>query len=330
MPASALNSWDEIEALDSGQKILILNFYAVWAEPCKALNEIFDRLADSYPNLSFISVEAEKAEEVTEKLNVTVVPTFIFIRNGITIDKVEGANGPELANKVIFYAQQNSPPPPNSSMKPGNENSSSIQSRLEKLVNYSPVMLFMKGTPTDPKCGFSSKIVEILKKENIQFDSFNILSDSEIREALKTYSNWPTYPQLYAKGQLIGGLDIVKELQENGQLLNAIPAECIKRESSLNQRLESLINRAPIMLFMKGTPEEPRCGFSAKIVKILKENNLSFSSFDILGDEDVRQGLKTYSNWPTFPQLYSKGKLIGGLDIVKELEDNGELLDALK
>jgi len=70
---------------------------------------------------------------------------------------------------------------------------------------------------------------------------------------------------------------------------------------------------------MKGTPDAPRCGFSNQIVEVLKVNDISFSSFDILEDNEVRQGLKEFSEWPTYPQLYIKGELMGGLDIVKEM-----------
>lgn len=83
------------------------------------------------------------------------------------------------------------------------------------------------------------------------------------------------------------------------------------------------------MVFMKGVPEAPRCGFSSQIVALLQRNKVEFGSFDILSDETVRNGLKAYSNWPTYPQLYAYGKLVGGLDIVKELEAEGELTDAL-
>ena len=83
------------------------------------------------------------------------------------------------------------------------------------------------------------------------------------------------------------------------------------------------------MLFMKGAPSAEKCGFSRQIVSLLEENGVKFGTFDILSDEEVRQGLKTFSNWPTYPQLYSKGKLIGGLDIIKELVEGGELKEAL-
>ena len=96
--------------------------------------------------------------------------------------------------------------------------------------------------------------------------------------------------------------------------------------SSLEERLRSLINKAAVMLFMKGSPDSPKCGFSRAIVDILRVNNIPFSSFDILTDEEVRAGLKTYSDWPTYPQLYVNGALIGGIDIVKELAAGEEPL----
>lgn len=84
-----------------------------------------------------------------------------------------------------------------------------------------------------------------------------------------------------------------------------------------------------VMLFMKGTPDTPRCGFSRRIVALLREQNVAFSSFDILGDDSVRAGLKELNNWPTFPQLIVKGEFVGGLDIVQEMVENGELKEIL-
>jgi len=251
------------------------------------------------------------------------VPSFVFIKNQTPFDTIEGANAPELANKVDKYSQVKT-----SSEKKTSETvdpKQQLNERLKKLLNFSPVMLFMKGTPTTPQCGFSNKVVELLNKEGIKFDSFNILNDEEVRQGLKEYSNWPTYPQLYIEGKLIGGLDIITEMAEDGELKKIVP-----KEKDLNSRLSELVNKAPVMLFMKGTPEAPQCGFSRKIVDILNNSKIEYSTFNILADEEVRQGLKTLSNWPTYPQLYSKGKLIGGLDIVKELEDDGQLLESLQ
>uniref|UniRef100_A0A665UA46 Glutaredoxin 3 n=1 Tax=Echeneis naucrates TaxID=173247 RepID=A0A665UA46_ECHNA len=100
--------------------------------------------------------------------------------------------------------------------------------------------------------------------------------------------------------------------------------------TDLNQRLKKLINASPVMLFMKGNKEAAKCGFSRQILEILNGTGVDYDTFDILQDEEVRQGLKTYSNWPTYPQLYVKGELIGGLDIVKELKESGDLASVMK
>ncbi len=87
----------------------------------------------------------------------------------------------------------------------------------------------------------------------------------------------------------------------------------------LHRRLSSLVSAAPVMLFMKGTPSVPQCGFSRQLVGILRERGVRYGFFNILADEEVRQGLKEFSDWPTFPQLYVDGELVGGLDIVGDL-----------
>ncbi|KAF7840271.1 monothiol glutaredoxin-S17 [Senna tora] len=207
--------------------------------------------------------------------------------------------------------------------------STGLTSRLRSLINSSPVMLFMKGTPDEPKCGFSRKVVDILRQENVHFESFDILSDEEVRQGLKVYSNWSSYPQLYIKDELIGGSDIVLEMQKSGELKKVLHEKGIVPAETLQDRLKKLTASSPVMLFMKGTPDAPRCGFSSKVVDALRGEGVSFGSFDILTDEEVRQGLKEFSNWPTFPQLYYKGELIGGCDIVMELRSNGELKSTL-
>jgi monothiol glutaredoxin len=90
-------------------------------------------------------------------------------------------------------------------------------------------------------------------------------------------------------------------------------------------RIVETIGKDRIMLFMKGNPAMPQCGFSAAVVGVLKEIGAPFGSYNILADQELREGLKEYSSWPTFPQLYVDGKLIGGCDIVRDLHAKGEL-----
>ena len=101
-------------------------------------------------------------------------------------------------------------------------------------------------------------------------------------------------------------------------------------EDATKQKIEKDVKGNKVFLYMKGTPESPQCGFSARVVDILKQRGASFSSFNILSDEKIRQGVKEYSDWPTFPQLYINGELIGGCDVVTELDETGELGNLLK
>lgn len=93
-----------------------------------------------------------------------------------------------------------------------------VNDRIKDHIESSPVVLFMKGTPQMPMCGFSSRTSEALKQCGHEFSYVNVILDSEIRETLPAYSDWPTFPQLYIKGELVGGCDIVMELHESGEL----------------------------------------------------------------------------------------------------------------
>jgi monothiol glutaredoxin len=90
--------------------------------------------------------------------------------------------------------------------------------RIKSQLSSSPVVLYMKGTPDFPQCGFSAAAVRALSAAGAQFTHVNIFEDPELREALKQYSNWPTYPQLYVNGELIGGSDIILEMYKSGEL----------------------------------------------------------------------------------------------------------------
>jgi len=91
------------------------------------------------------------------------------------------------------------------------------------------------------------------------------------------------------------------------------------------ERIASDIKSNDVVLFMKGTPVFPQCGFSAAVVQILTEVGVKFKSFDVLKDAELRQGVKEFSNWPTIPQLYVKGEFVGGCDIIREMHENNEL-----
>lgn len=95
--------------------------------------------------------------------------------------------------------------------------------------------------------------------------------------------------------------------------------------TDINERIQQTLASHPVLLFMKGNPDFPQCGFSAQAVAALRACDADFTSLNIFEDPEIREGLKTYSNWPTFPQLYVNGELVGGCDIVVEMYHSGEL-----
>jgi monothiol glutaredoxin len=100
--------------------------------------------------------------------------------------------------------------------------------------------------------------------------------------------------------------------------------------TNVNEKIKNIITKNDVVLFMKGTPEMPQCGFSMTVSNILKELKVKFSGINVLADPEIRQGIKDFSNWPTVPQLYVKGEFIGGCDIAKEMYEKGELQKILK
>ena len=100
-----------------------------------------------------------------------------------------------------------------------------IKDKIQKLIDSSPVMVFMKGTKLMPQCGFSNNVVQILNSLGIEFSTYDVLSDFEIREGIKQYSNWPTIQQVYLKGEFLGGSDILIEMYNSGELKEKIEIE---------------------------------------------------------------------------------------------------------
>ncbi|WP_338468134.1 Grx4 family monothiol glutaredoxin [Novosphingobium sp. ZN18A2] len=109
--------------------------------------------------------------------------------------------------------------------------SEDTNSRIEKVVKDHDVVLFMKGTPLFPQCGFSSRAVAILDHLGVAYESVDVLQDMEIRQGIKTYSDWPTIPQLYVKGEFVGGSDIMMEMFQAGELHQLMQDQAVKPAS---------------------------------------------------------------------------------------------------
>jgi Grx4 family monothiol glutaredoxin len=209
--------------------------------------------ATNPPRTAFFSLDAEEVSEVSENYDVTQVPLVVLQKNGQVVDSITGTDASKVRNAVEAHAgrpaaddaskasslppaQKVTRPPPsetgpsaaqangdvdtaaaaqNSAGEAQNGASKEdLHSRLGELVKAAPVMLFMKGTPSSPQCGFSRQTVALLREKGVRYGFFNILADDEVRQGLKEFSEWPTFPQVYVGGELVGGLDIVSWRRE--------------------------------------------------------------------------------------------------------------------
>lgn len=194
----------------------MIHFSAKWADQCQQMNTMLEEMShlEKYGDGDkYAWIEAEEVAEVSLSCDITAAPTILFYKNGKIIDKVEGAKIAEVQDKVQLHFVDKSSL--KSSDLPKEEK---LEDKLRRLINKAPCVLFMKGSPEQPRCGFSRTITNLLNEMNASYETFDILQDNTVREGLKKFSDWPTYPQLYIDGKLIGGLDIVQQMKESGEL----------------------------------------------------------------------------------------------------------------
>ncbi|CAE7184662.1 unnamed protein product [Rhizoctonia solani] len=215
------------------ERISLLNFWAEWAEPCKSMNQVVEELAKSNPQLLTLKIEADSNsnEDIAETFNIESVPTFLVLKGHNLLSRIDGADAPALTAAIKAHVRQapgglatsDKAPEAPEPMK-SEETEEELNERMRKLMNQSKVVLFMKGSPDAPRCGFSRQTVAILGEQNVEFTHFDILTDESVRQGLKVLNNWPTFPQIIANGELIGGLDVLKEMIESGEFKDVVAA----------------------------------------------------------------------------------------------------------
>jgi Grx4 family monothiol glutaredoxin len=204
--------------------------------------------ANDPPTTTWLSLNAEDLPEISDEYDVTAVPFLVLLRNKIVLETVSGSDATKVRSAIENHANSSTSKPKNvadqlpplQKVVPKQSNGTvtkdlssytaskddpatgpqfsseemagqkeDLHKRLTDLVKAAPVMLFMKGTPSSPQCGFSRQIVALLRENGVRYGFFNILADDEVRQGLKEFADWPTFPQLWVDGELVGGLDIV-------------------------------------------------------------------------------------------------------------------------
>lgn len=222
MSVVAIESEEQFSTLTKAEptRLIALYFHTPWAAPCKTMNSVIATLAQANPDVTFLSINADDQLDISELFEVSAVPYIILIRNSTILKELSGADPKEFiaALKQFGSAAAAAPAAPaHAEAEPEEKpelSQEELDDRLKKLTSAAPVMLFMKGSPSSPQCGFSRQMVAILREHQVRFGFFDILKDDTVRLGLKAFSDWPTFPQLYMNGEFQGGLDIIKELLE--------------------------------------------------------------------------------------------------------------------
>lgn len=262
------------------------------------MSAVLDALATTYPNadpptISFQSLNAEDLPEISESHNVTAVPFIVLVRDGHTLEEISGGDAAKVRAAVEkHHASANGTAKTNgASLPPAQQVTRPAKQPLPQSTKDS------NAEAADP-LSKKSDATETSASKNLSAYSPNAKDPA-------------TAPEYSSKTTPALGTNSGAQNDTNGGADS-------KPEQDLQTRLKQLTTAAPVMLFIKGTPSAPQCGFSRQLVSILRENSVRYGFFNILADEEVRQGLKEYADWPTFPQLWMGGELVGGLDIVKE------------
>lgn len=191
---------------------------AEWAEQCTQILAVMEQLSkqDEYKNVRFVNVAIEELPEIAQQHEIEAVPTVIFFQSNKAVHRIDGIDIADLTASAKKLA--------GISVSAEASASGTLEDRLKALINKAKVMVFMKGDRHTPRCGFSKQLIQILNETNEPYETFDILTDEIVRQGLKTYSDWPTYPQVYVNGELQGGLDIIKEMVQSGELVNVLKA----------------------------------------------------------------------------------------------------------
>lgn len=200
----------------SSSALLVLYFYTPWTAFRTSMSAEMAALASQYPvtvppSISFVGINAKALPTSAKEYGVSTAPCVVCLRSEQILESIKGSNIARIHGALDRHAgiTANRIPTSLDVVSVPTELSAALVVRLSGLVKMAPVMLFMKGTRETPLCRFSRRMVKLLQDHSIEYGFFNILADEDVRNGLKQFGEWPTFPQLWVDGELIGGLEIV-------------------------------------------------------------------------------------------------------------------------
>ena len=211
-----LNSVVEYDALlRSELSGVVIHFGASWCSPCAELNAYLEEtwVKPLSGKVSFLYVDAEKFEELCEKEGVDSVPHVLFFRRSSAgqekVAEVSGARVKEIEQNVL-------------SLFDGRQSFSTMEEFIKHIITRDRIVVLITGTPSRPRCGFTRKICDLLDQLGARYTFYDVMSDDDVCQAIKVWSGWPTFPQVYVGGKLIGGCDVCLQMHEEGELKSAL------------------------------------------------------------------------------------------------------------
>lgn len=277
------------------------------------LQEFFSELISSFPvTVLLVKVSAESAG-LLSLYSIQKVPTTVFLIGFTENSRIEGSSIPDLFSQVELLTSKFS------SIFETIRNEQ--YGKLLSIINQHRLVVFIEGTPASPKSRRSLKMRRILN--GYEYAHFDLTTDQILAQWLQVYTATKSVPLYFIDGKLQGSVEELIEHTKTGELFKTL-------DQDLNIRLGKITTSSKYMVAMMGSKEEPICGFSKRLIALLDTYNIDFDTFDISFDSEVCEGLKKFSNWPTYPQVYVEGELIGGYDICCQMHDDGSLRQALK
>ena len=192
----------------SFSKLVVLLFCHSDVAASVSLLEALTELSSELPEVCFVKVDLEVFKDAPSYFSIDMVPTTLLVQGTQTVNRIEGADTPSIISSINHHSSNWA--------ESIQKIQSSMYAKIESIINQNPVCLFIKGSPEEPKCKFTRRLMQIMKGK--EFGHFDILEDDGVREWMKRYSNWPTFPQVYVKGEMLGGVDIIEELNSSGEL----------------------------------------------------------------------------------------------------------------
>ena len=299
-------------------KLYVNLFYSDQYPDSEALIKSLEGIASFYEQPVYTLINVEKNPDLLKQFAVQKVPTIVLSDSNKQIIK---EISPDSINDLIIELDDIL------KVFEANFENERIRmfSQIEKILNIHPVMIFIKGTPENPKCGFSSSLLEILKKYELNFGYFNILENENVRNWIRHYSKWNTYPQLYFNQKLVGGIDKVKELIAQNKFEELIPVEAMKSDTNLKlERLLALF-KEKVLIFFEGTPYS--ADENKKLSNLIKESGVKFNFFNLNDDNDFKFFFLQKFSIKELPIIFINGSLIGGTKEITEIIKTKKILE---